>query len=105
MTSVERLHIDREATHDREALMAPHDAGLRRLRCELQRQRGGDQRSFALLEKLDEVRQHAAVLGELVAQRAAHREIVLDRLGERAHRSLPGHGSAKLDSAARSTVR
>ena len=84
--------------------MAPHDARLRRLRREFHRQRGGDQRRVALLEKRDELRQHAAVLGELIAKRAAHLQVILDGLGERAHRSLPGHGSAKRDSAAWSTL-
>jgi len=104
MPSVERLQVAGEAAHDRQPLMPPHHARLRWLRRELQRQLDGDQRFPALREECDELRQHAAVLGQLVPERAAHRQVVVDCLCERDHRSLPGHGSASRDSAWRLTL-
>jgi hypothetical protein len=104
VAGVERVQVDREAAHHRQPLVPPGDACLRRLRRELERQLGGDQRRLLLREELDKLRQHTTVIGELVSQRAAHRHVVLNRLGERGHRSLPGHGSANPDNARRSTL-
>jgi hypothetical protein len=44
------------------------------------------------------------VVGQLVPKRAAHRQVLIDGVSEGAHRSLPGHGNASGDSAARSTL-
>ena len=84
--------------------MPPHDARVSWLSREIECQFGGDQRLAALGEERGELRQHAAVLGQLVAERTAHRQVVIDGLSEGDHRSLPGHGSASGDSAARSTL-
>lgn len=35
---------------------------------------------------------------QLESQRAAHRQVVLGVLADRAHRALPGHGWAKVRS-------
>jgi hypothetical protein len=56
VTGIERLQVDHKPAHNRQPLMPPHDARLRWLHRELERQRRGDQRLPALLEELGELR-------------------------------------------------
>ena len=79
--------------------MPPHNTAAHRLGRELERQRGADQRRVALLKELSELGQHAAVHLELEPQPATQRQIVVHGLIERAHDSVPGHGSASRESA------
>ena len=67
-------------------------------------QLGRDHRRVVLLEELDESGQLATLALELVAERPAELQVLGDCLGERAHDSLPGHGSASCDRAMRSTL-
>ena len=57
-----------------------------------------------LLEKLDEARKLATLALELVAERPADLQVLVDCLGERTHDSLPGHASANRDRAPWSTL-
>ena len=59
-------------------------------------------RGFA--RELNEPGQFAPVAFELVAERAAERQVIVDCLKEIAHDSLPGHASASRDRALWSTL-
>ena len=64
----------------------------------------GDRRGAAGLQVADQLREQLAGALELVAQRAAHRQVIAHVTGQRAHRwALPGHGAASSRSRSRST--
>ena len=70
---------------------------------------GGDPGDAPALAVADEVGEQAALLAQRVAHAAAHRQVVLRRSGERAHRTVtacpaPGHGRTSRPRAARSSL-
>ena len=69
------------------------------------RQRGSDGHRLkaGIIEEGDETRQQPMVFGQLVAQAIAQPQVIRRGLGQRAHRSPAGQGSAIDRSVAKST--
>ena len=101
---VDRGHVLGEAAGHRQALAladgATGGAGSGPRQREVGRDDGGAHR----VEPLAEVTEGGVVAGELVAERAADGQVLLDPRPKRAHAVAPGHGCARLTRARRSTL-
>lgn len=95
--------IVREGAHDAQAAGPVCGLGVRGLLRPGQRQRLRDHRRAALLEKPDELVERLARVMKLEAEMAPHPEVLVGGVAEAHHRAPPGHRSASVRSAGRST--
>ena len=100
---VEGVQMPGKTSDDRQPGGPPDRRRTDRLPCPGHRNVDGDGRHSCVLEVVNELQQQPAVPVQLVAQRAAHRQVLLGPSAQRVHDVPPGQGWANAARAAWST--
>lgn len=98
------LQVLREPANDNESLGPPALRDIAGLRGPRDRRDGRDERSAALVEICDELRQQLSLTLQLEAQRAPSPEIVGESTAQRDHAAPPGHACARSRMPPTSTM-